>query len=105
MPAVLENVPPGVQYPPKADLRKNIYRPLPKIASGTIDPTTMTSDVSTAHAKAALDALNAALASGDAEKVSDSFYPEQAFLRDIVALTSHLRTFIQPSVAAAALLR
>lgn len=105
MPTVLEDVPPGVEYPPRADLRKDIYRPLPKIVPGTIDPAAMTSGMSAAYAKAALDALNAALASGDAARLAGCFYPEQAFWRDIVALTSHLRTFIQPRVVAAALLK
>lgn len=97
--------PPGAEYPPRADLRKDVYRPLPKIAPGIVDPAAMAGDASTNHAQAVLDALNAALASNDANKVADCFYPEQAFWRDIVAFTSHLRTFIQPDVVANALLQ
>lgn len=96
---------PGMEYPPKADLRKDVYRPLPKVAPGTIDPAAMTGDSPATHAQAALAAFNTALASNDAEKLADCFYPEQAFWRDIVALTSHLRTLMQPNVIAAALLR
>ncbi|KAK7733905.1 hypothetical protein SLS53_008055 [Cytospora paraplurivora] len=105
MPVDSEAVPLGVEYPPRADLRKDVYRPLPKIAPGTIDPAALTGDVPTTQAQAVLDALNAALASNDTEKVAECFYPEQAFWRDIVALTSHLRSFSRPNVVAAALLQ
>lgn len=100
-----EAFPPGAEYPPRADLRKDVYRPLPKIAPGTVDPAGMTGDVPLTQTQEVLDVLNAALASNDAEKVAGCFFPEQAFWRDIVALTSHLRTFIQPGVVAAALLQ
>jgi len=100
-----EAFPPGAEYPPRADLRKDVYKPLPKIVPGTIDAAAMMGDLPDTHAQAVLDTLNAALSSNDAEKVSGCFYPEQAFWRDIVALTSHLRTFIQPDVIAAALLQ
>ncbi|ROV95041.1 hypothetical protein VPNG_09489 [Cytospora leucostoma] len=105
MPIDGEAFPPGVEYPPRSDLRKDVYRPLPKIAPETVDPVAMTGDVTKTQGQALLDTLNAALASNDAEKVADCFYPEQAFWRDIVALTSHLRTFAMPKVIAAALLR
>jgi hypothetical protein len=81
-----------VEYPRKADLRNDIYRPLPKIERGIIDPALITGDEPTVLARTALDAFNEALASNDADKLADCFYAEQAFWRDIVALTSHLRT-------------
>lgn len=99
------NIPPGVEWPPKFDLRKDIYEPLPKIAPGTVDPATMAGDAPTIQAQAALDAVNAALASNDEEKLAECFFTEQAFWRDIVAFTAHLRTFMQAEVVAAALLR
>lgn len=105
MPVDSDAFPPGVEYPPRFDLRKDVYRPLPKIAPGTVDPAALSGDVPKARAQALLDTLNAALASNDAEKVAGCFYPEQAFWRDIIALTSHLRTFAMPRVIAAALLR
>lgn len=100
----LDDFPPGEEYPPRADLRKDVYRPLPKIAPGTVDPAALTGDVPANYAQALLSDVNAALASSDAEKLADCFYPEQAFWRDIVALTSHLRSFAKPNVVAAALL-
>jgi hypothetical protein len=100
-----EAFPPGTEYPPRADLRKDIYKLLPKIVPGTIDPAAMMGDLPATHTQAVLDTLNAALSSNDADKLSGCFFPEQAFWRDIVALTSSLRTFIQPDVVAAALLQ
>lgn len=103
--ARLDNFPPGEEYPPRADLRKDVYRRLLKIDPGTIDPAAMTGDVPAIYAQTVLRAVNAALASSDAEKLAECFYPEQAFWRDIVALTSHLRSFTKPNVVAAALLQ
>lgn len=105
MPALVsEAIQPGVEYPEKVDLRKDVYKPLPKVAPGTVDPAAMDGGAPGTAAQAVLDALNAALASNDTKQVADCFYPEQAYWRDIVALTSHLRTFSQPQVVAAALL-
>lgn len=65
----------------------------------------MTGDAPTTQARAVLDSFNEALTSNDVEKLASCFYTEQAFWRDIVALTSHLRTFTTPRVVAAALLQ
>ncbi|KAL9114866.1 MAG: hypothetical protein Q9227_001109 [Pyrenula ochraceoflavens] len=94
-----------VEYPRKADLRKDVSRPLPNIPPGTIDPASMTGGAPNIQAKAALDAFNAALASKNVEELANCFYTEQSYWRDIVALTSHLRTFTTPRVVAAALLK
>lgn len=51
-----------------------------------------------------LSELNAALAAEDAEKLKTCFFPEQAYWRDQLALTYHLRTFATPAVVAASLL-
>ncbi|KAL9619563.1 MAG: hypothetical protein Q9160_005839 [Pyrenula sp. 1 TL-2023] len=93
------------EYPRKADLRKDVSKPLPKIAPWTIDPASMDGDVSNTQAKTALDAFNAALASNDAEALANCFYTEQAYWRDIVALTGHLRTLAMPRVVATAMLQ
>ncbi|KAI1774513.1 hypothetical protein F4818DRAFT_418120 [Hypoxylon cercidicola] len=104
MSPAIEATPPGTEWPPKADLRKDVYRPLPKIAPGTVDPSTLTGDIPTTQAKAVVYAFNKALLSNDVEKLASCFYTEQAFWRDIVALTSHLRTFSMSNTIAAALL-
>jgi hypothetical protein len=99
-----EEILPGAEYPPRADLRREIYQPLPKVAPGTIDPASITGDVATDVVKAAVAALNAALLSKDAEKLADCFSEEQAFWRDNLALTAHLRTFRHNRVISEALL-
>lgn len=101
----LDQLPPGIEYPPKADLRRDVYRPLPKIPPGTVNPANVAGDVPLARAQAVVNALNAALSSNNADDLADCFYPDQAFWRDIVALTSHLRTLIQPKAIAGALLQ
>lgn len=98
------SVPTGVEWPPKADLRKDVSRPLPIVAPGTVDPASMSGDIPTLQAKKVIEAFNCALASNDAEALADCFYAEQAFWRDIVALTSHLRTFTDSGNIASALL-
>ncbi|KAI2778207.1 hypothetical protein F4815DRAFT_494773 [Daldinia loculata] len=97
-------VPPGVEWPPKADLRKDIYKPLPRIPPGTINPSVITGDIPTIQAKVVIDAFSNALLSNDVKRLASCFHTEQAYWRDIVALTSHLRTFSTPSTVAAALL-
>lgn len=99
-----DHLPPGVEYPPRADLRREVYRPLPKIPPGTVNPAEITEDVPLAQAQLAVNALNAALNSNNTGDLAKCFYPDQAFWRDIVALTSHLRTLIQPKAIADALL-
>lgn len=64
----------------------------------------MTGDIATAQVQTVLDAFNAALASNNAEGLAKCFYAEQAFWRDIVALTSHLRTIAKSDIIASALL-
>jgi hypothetical protein len=87
---------PSTSYPPAADLRTEVSKPLPQIAPGTIDPSSVLGDAAAAHSKTVLETFNAALFSNDAEKLSGCFYAEQAYWRDIVALTSHLRTILPP---------
>lgn len=51
-----------------------------------------------------LNELNLALAAADVTKLKDLFFPGQAYWRDQLALTYHLRTFMTPSIVAASLL-
>ncbi|KAI0135358.1 hypothetical protein F4814DRAFT_400697 [Daldinia grandis] len=100
----MSTVQPGVEWPAKAELRKDVYKPLPQVPPGTVNPAEMTEDTSNTEAKAVVNAFNEALLSNDAEKLASCFYTDQAYWRDIVALTSHLRSFSTPSVVAKALL-
>lgn len=69
-----------------------------------IDPASMAGDTATIEARAVLGQLNTALTNGDAEALTICFYTEQAFWKDQLALTYHLRTFSSPGVIAASLL-
>ncbi|KAI9712011.1 MAG: hypothetical protein M1820_001719 [Bogoriella megaspora] len=95
----------GAEYPRKANLREDVSRPLPKVVPGTVDPASMSGGAATVQVRAVLEEFNAALATNDVEKLAGCFYIEQAFWRDMVALTSHLRTFTTSRVVAAALLQ
>ncbi|KAI1413915.1 FAD/NAD(P)-binding domain-containing protein [Hypoxylon sp. FL1857] len=93
------------EYPQKADLRKELCRPLPTISPGTVNPAAMGSGEVSKQVLAALYAFNNALETDDNEKLEKCFFADQAFWRDMLALTSHLRTFTTPGVIAAALLK
>ncbi|KAI1661103.1 hypothetical protein F4813DRAFT_399170 [Daldinia decipiens] len=93
-----------VEWPLKADLRKDIYKPLPKIIPGAVNTDEMAGDMPTIQAKVVVDAFKNALLSNDVEKLVNCFYTEQAYWLDIVALTSHLRSFSRPSTISEALL-
>jgi hypothetical protein len=58
----------------------------------------------TQQALAVLQAFNTAVAIDDAEALESCFLTEQAFWKDQLALTWHLRTFISPSTITSALL-
>jgi hypothetical protein len=93
------------EFPPRADLRKMMaQQPLPTLAPGLIDSSSMTSDEATSQARAVLDIFNAALAVDDAKTLESCFYADQAFWKDQLSLTYHLRTFKTPGIIAASLL-
>lgn len=78
--------------------------PLPVIAPGTVDSDAMGGSEPLKAALTVLDEFNAALAADDAEKLKTCFFPEQAYWKDQLALTYHLRTFATPSAVAASFL-
>ncbi|KAJ5962066.1 hypothetical protein N7501_007007 [Penicillium viridicatum] len=93
------------EFPPRVDLLKLMAQdPLPLLAPGMIDPGSMTGDEPTKQAQIVLDNLNSALARNDAEALKDCFWKDQAYWKDQLALTYHLRTFKTPSIIAASLL-
>ncbi|PYI07335.1 putative flavo protein [Aspergillus sclerotiicarbonarius CBS 121057] len=92
------------EFPPKADIRSMMARhPLPTIAPGTIDLVTMAGEEPTSRVHLVLDRFNAALASKDV-KALGGLFADQAYWRDELALTYHLRTFSIPDIIAEALL-
>ncbi|KAJ5239230.1 hypothetical protein N7468_003849 [Penicillium chermesinum] len=79
--------------------------PLPTLVPMLIDPELMKGDEPTRQATAVLEQFNAAVASGDVEALKSCFYADQAYWKDSLALTYHLRTFLGPNVIAAAFLQ
>ncbi|KAL4736214.1 monooxygenase [Aspergillus similis] len=77
-------------------------RPLPALTPGSIDPSFM-DEKATTYARAARDRFNVALAASDAEALESCFYAD-AYWKDQLALTWHLRTFRGPGTIAASLL-
>ncbi|KAK5630554.1 hypothetical protein RRF57_006269 [Xylaria bambusicola] len=95
----------NIEYPPRADLRKDVQKSLPTITPGIIDSDSMVGDKVATEAQAVLDDFNSALDSNDVDALAGMFYAEQAFWRDFATLTSHWRTFSKSSVAAAAFMK
>lgn len=77
---------------------------LPALVPGLIDPESMAGDAATKQANIVLSRFNAALADNDAVALESCFYADQAFWKDQLALTYHLRTFKTPGVISASLL-
>ncbi|CAJ2511128.1 Uu.00g067530.m01.CDS01 [Anthostomella pinea] len=95
----------GSKFPPKADLRKMMAQsPVPILAPGMVDMASMGGDEPARQAIAVLEAFNVALASEDVEGLGSLFCAKQAYWKDQLALTYHLRTFYTPGVIAAGLL-
>lgn len=93
------------EFPPRVDLLKLMAQdPLPLLAPGMIDPGSMTGDEPIKQVQVVLDNLNSALARNDAEALKDCFWKDQAYWKDQLALTYHLRTFKTPDIIAASLL-
>ncbi|KAK4238556.1 putative indole-3-pyruvate monooxygenase YUCCA4 [Achaetomium macrosporum] len=94
------------EYPPAADLREMMAKhPLPVVPRESVPEEAMTGNEPTKEAVVVLRKLNAALASNDAHSLASCFLPSQAYWKDSLALTWHLRTFASPGVIAASLLQ
>ncbi|KAK8135023.1 monooxygenase [Apiospora sp. TS-2023a] len=92
--------------PPAADLRQMMKEnPLPTIAPDICADDPITDDeTATEKARDALDNLNEAVKANDADNLEQCFFPQQAYWRDQIALTWHLRTFSNRHVIAVNLL-
>jgi hypothetical protein len=98
--------PPAKEHPPLADLREMmLHQPLPAIYPETIKKASLTREEPTQQARTVLGRLSAALARDDARALADCFFPEQAYWKESLAMTYHLRTFTTPGVIAANLLK
>ncbi|KAJ5783346.1 uncharacterized protein N7518_009023 [Penicillium psychrosexuale] len=93
------------EFPPRVDLLKLMAQnPLPLLAPGMVDPASMADYEPTKQAQLVLENLNTALARNDAGALKDCFWKDQAYWKDQLALTYHLRTFKSPGIIAASLL-
>ncbi|KAJ9295985.1 hypothetical protein DTO271G3_5560 [Paecilomyces variotii] len=82
------------EYPPAAALREMMAKqPLPVIPPDTAHHALMSDEGSTKQALVALKKFNAAVVKSDAKALTDCFFPSQAYWKDVLALTYHLRTF------------
>lgn len=98
--------PPEAEWPPAADLRHMMKEnPLPTITPDLCagDPIADNETV-TDKARDVLKQLNEAVKADDAGKLEQCFFAQQAYWRDQIALTWHLRTFSNRHVIAANLL-
>ncbi|OKP13368.1 hypothetical protein PENSUB_970 [Penicillium subrubescens] len=92
-------------YPPRGDLREMMdQNSLPMLAPGLIDPASMTGDAATKQAQLVLSTFNSAAAANNYELLASCFFEGQAYWKDQLALTYHLRTFKSAGVIAASLL-
>lgn len=73
-----------------ASLPKDVYRPFPRLPKSL--PSAESIDA-VAIAQGTLGTLSAGLQAGDVAKIKSSFHASQAYWRDLLALTWHLRTF------------
>ncbi|KAG8158326.1 hypothetical protein KVR01_012087 [Diaporthe batatas] len=88
-----------------ADLRQMQARlPLPSVAPGTIDHASMTDEEAAVQARDVLQTMNKALAAGDVKALAECFFPGQAYWKDQLSLTWHLRTLTGPETIAAGLI-
>ncbi|KAK4172919.1 hypothetical protein QBC36DRAFT_336900 [Triangularia setosa] len=92
-------------YPAAADLRQKLAEhPLPSVDSGTLDHSSITPAEVTMITSHVLAAFNKAITKEDQDALSNCFLAEQAYWKDSLALTYHLRTFSTPALVASSLL-
>jgi hypothetical protein len=88
------------EYPPKHSLHKDIYRPFPSLPGNLPG----SSDIDgAALVNKALQALTDTLETGDVQQLKNVFLSSQAYWRDLLSFTFHLRTLNDGPVIAAAL--
>ncbi|KAH9203185.1 hypothetical protein DL95DRAFT_350116 [Leptodontidium sp. 2 PMI_412] len=89
-----------VEFPHKVDLVEDLYRPFPIISRLPTDASDKASDL----IENILVKLGCAMEKCDVSELSSLFFTDQAYWRDTLALTYHLRTFKNRDAIASALL-
>ncbi|KAK1655074.1 hypothetical protein BDP81DRAFT_308322 [Colletotrichum phormii] len=79
-------------------------KPLPIITEGTIDHGSMDGDTPTKIASGLIERFTSALKASDVTALEDCFFAEQAYWKDQLALTYHLRTIQQAGIIASSLI-
>ncbi|KAI8714868.1 hypothetical protein NCS52_01207700 [Fusarium sp. LHS14.1] len=90
------------EHPPPASLRQMMKeQPVPVLDEQTVGLVSLPGESAAEQALIVLDAFKAAVAAEDANALQSLFFAEQAYWKDILALTCHLRTFFTPKVIVA----
>ncbi|RMJ08466.1 hypothetical protein CDV36_011918 [Fusarium kuroshium] len=90
------------EHPPAASLRQMMdQQPVPILDQETVALVSLPGESATERALAVLDAFKAAVAGEDVEALQSLFFAKQAYWKDILALTCHLRTFFTSEVIVA----
>jgi hypothetical protein len=76
-------------------------QPVPVLDQQTVDLVSLPGESAIEQALTVLDAFKAAVTADDAAALQDLFFHEQAYWKDILALTCHLRTFFTREVIVA----
>ncbi|KAI3390953.1 hypothetical protein diail_8327 [Diaporthe ilicicola] len=88
------------EYPPKCSLHKDVYRPFPSLPANLLAP----ADVDgAALVTKATQSLSDALEAGDVSQLKAVFLSSQAYWRDLLSFTFHLRTLNDGPIIAPAL--
>lgn len=89
------------EYPPKASLQEDVYRPFPALPAGSTNSNPPVDDPA-GLVQEALTSLSSALQDGATERVQACFLAQQSYWRDVLAFTWHLRTlYDRPRIAPA----
>ncbi|RSL62706.1 hypothetical protein CEP53_004686 [Fusarium sp. AF-6] len=90
------------ECPAAASLRQMMnQQPAPVLDQETVALVSLPDESATEQALTVLTAFKAALAVEDSNTLQSLFFAEQAYWKDILALTYHLRTFFTPEVIVA----
>lgn len=90
------------EHPPPASLRQMMdQQPVPVLDQETVGLISLPGKSASEQALTVLDAFKAAVAAEDAGALQRLFFAEQAYWKDILALTYHLRTFFNPEIIVA----
>ncbi|ROW04748.1 hypothetical protein VMCG_04719 [Cytospora schulzeri] len=92
---------PHEEYPPRASLAKDVYRPFPVLPDKLPSPDEVDAPALIARS---LRSLTDALGAEDVHKIKSCFLASQSYWRDLLSLTYHIRTFSDADVIGPAIM-